>query len=136
VTPRHPPGPPMDLANMREQGVAQLIAFCHNDACRHQAVIDAAKYPGDTLVSWFKGRIKCGKCGRRGSPSSRGCSRCRRCSHRRQRRRGVSSLMSRNDKLLSQNDKPRFHQITPMHVALVYPHPKSTVPIAPRRTPR
>ena len=56
----------MDLANMREQGVTHLIAFCHNDACRHQAVIDVSSYPGDTLVSWFNGRIKCGKCGRRG----------------------------------------------------------------------
>jgi hypothetical protein len=26
----------MDLANMREQGVTHLIAFCHNDACRHR----------------------------------------------------------------------------------------------------
>jgi hypothetical protein len=25
--PKHPPGPPMDLANMREQGVHHLIAF-------------------------------------------------------------------------------------------------------------
>ncbi len=41
----HPPGPPMDLANMRAQGVHHLIAFCHNDACRHQAIIDVSKYP-------------------------------------------------------------------------------------------
>jgi hypothetical protein len=37
MTPKHPPGPPMDLANMRAQGVHHLIAFCLNDACRHQA---------------------------------------------------------------------------------------------------
>jgi hypothetical protein len=53
----------MDLANMREQGVRHLIAFCHNNACRRQAVIDLSKYPGDTLVSWFKSKIKHGKCG-------------------------------------------------------------------------
>jgi len=52
----------MTLGNMREQGVHHLIAFCLNDACRHQALIDVSKYPGDTLISWFK--IKCGKCGR------------------------------------------------------------------------
>jgi hypothetical protein len=63
-TPKHPPGPPMDLANMREQGVTHLVAFCHNDACRHQAVIDVSSYPGDTLVAWFQSRVKCGKCGR------------------------------------------------------------------------
>jgi hypothetical protein len=37
MNPKHPPGPPMTLGNMREQGVTHLIAFCHNDACRHQA---------------------------------------------------------------------------------------------------
>jgi hypothetical protein len=35
----------MDLANMRRQGVTHLIAFCHNDACRHQALIDVSGYP-------------------------------------------------------------------------------------------
>jgi hypothetical protein len=36
----HPPGEPMDLANMRNQGVTHLVAYCCNDACRHQAMID------------------------------------------------------------------------------------------------
>jgi len=36
----------MDLANMRRQGVRNLIAHCLNDACRHQAVIDVSSYPG------------------------------------------------------------------------------------------
>ena len=31
---KHKPDPPMDLANMRRQGVHTLIAYCHNDACR------------------------------------------------------------------------------------------------------
>ena len=42
---RHEPGPPMDLANMRRQGVRRLIAFCLNDACRHQALIEVWSYP-------------------------------------------------------------------------------------------
>jgi hypothetical protein len=46
VNPKPPPGPPMTLGNMSEQGVHHLIAFCHNDACRHQALIDVSKYPG------------------------------------------------------------------------------------------
>jgi hypothetical protein len=33
------PGPPMTLGKMREHGVRRLIAFCHNNACRHQALI-------------------------------------------------------------------------------------------------
>ena len=65
MTPKHPPGPPMDLANMRRQGVRSLIAYCLNDACRHQAVIDVSSYPGDTLVPWFRSKVKCGKCGAR-----------------------------------------------------------------------
>jgi hypothetical protein len=56
---------------MCRQGVTQLIAFCHNDACRHQALIDVSSYPGDTLVSWFQSKIKCGKCGRRGQAGRR-----------------------------------------------------------------
>ena len=28
-------------------GVTHLIAFCHNDACPHSALIDVSKYPGD-----------------------------------------------------------------------------------------
>jgi hypothetical protein len=38
MNPKHPPGPPMDLANMRRQGVRSLIAYCLNDSCRHQAL--------------------------------------------------------------------------------------------------
>ena len=56
MTPKHPPGPPMDLGNMRRQGVQHLIAYCLNDACRHQAMIDVSKYPGETEV--YKRNIK------------------------------------------------------------------------------
>jgi hypothetical protein len=49
-----PPGPPMTLGDMRAHGVHHLIAFCLNDACRHQALIDVSSYPPDTLVPWFR----------------------------------------------------------------------------------
>jgi hypothetical protein len=55
----------MTLANMYEQGVRHLIAHCHNDACRHQAVIDVSSYPPEMPVPWFRSRVKCGKCGGR-----------------------------------------------------------------------
>ena len=58
---KHPPGPPMTLGNMRELGIHHLIAFCHNDACRHQAIIDVSKYPDDVEVPSFRRRIKCGQ---------------------------------------------------------------------------
>src|ERR1700757_598056 len=53
----------MMLGNMRRNGVRHLIAFCHNDACRHQAIIDVSSYPDDIEVPWFSSRVKCGKCG-------------------------------------------------------------------------
>ena len=40
----------MTLGNIRELGVRNLIAYCHNDACRHQAAIDVSSYPPDTPV--------------------------------------------------------------------------------------
>ena len=63
MNPKHPPGPPMTLGNMRRQGVRNLIAYCLNDACRHQALIDVLNYPDDIEIpSW---RAKCSKCGGR-----------------------------------------------------------------------
>jgi hypothetical protein len=51
----------MTLGNMRVQGVRNLIAYCLNDACRHEALIDVSGYPDAIEVrSW---RTKCGKCG-------------------------------------------------------------------------
>jgi transposase len=60
-------GPPMRLANMRRQGVHHLIAYCLNDSCKHQALIDVSSYPGDTSVPWFRRKVKCAKCGARGN---------------------------------------------------------------------
>jgi hypothetical protein len=56
----------MTLGNMRRLGVHHLIAFCLNDACRHQAPIDESAYEDDVEVPSFQRRIKCGKCRRRG----------------------------------------------------------------------
>ena len=49
---KHEPGPPMDLANMRRQGVRNLVAYCLYDSCRHQAVIDVSSYPGSYAGNW------------------------------------------------------------------------------------
>jgi hypothetical protein len=51
---------------LRRQGVRTLMAYCLNDVCRHQAVFNVSTYPGDTLVSWFRSKVKCTKCGARG----------------------------------------------------------------------
>ncbi len=52
------------LGNMRELGVHHLIAYCLNNSCRHQALIDVSSYPGDTPVLGTK--VKCSKCGAHG----------------------------------------------------------------------
>jgi hypothetical protein len=43
----------------------KACAYCQNDACRHQAIIDVSSYPGDTPVPWFRSKVKCAKCGAR-----------------------------------------------------------------------
>jgi hypothetical protein len=53
----------MTLGNMREQGVYHLIGFCHNDTCRHQALIDVSDCPDHAKVRWFRQRAKCAKWG-------------------------------------------------------------------------
>jgi hypothetical protein len=40
-------GRPMTFGNMRQNGVRNLIGYCLNDSCRHQALIDVSKCPGD-----------------------------------------------------------------------------------------
>jgi hypothetical protein len=55
----------MDLANIRRQGVRCLIAYCLNDACRHQAPIEISDYPDEVEILYFKPRVKCSKCGGR-----------------------------------------------------------------------
>jgi hypothetical protein len=58
VRPMAQPGPPMDLENMRRQGVRSLIAYCLNDVCRHQAIIDVSSYSGETPVPWFRSKVE------------------------------------------------------------------------------
>jgi hypothetical protein len=56
----------MTLDNIRELGVARLIASCLNDACRYTALIDVSNYPAETEVPSFRPRAVCAKCGGRG----------------------------------------------------------------------
>jgi hypothetical protein len=46
LKPKHPPGPPMTLGNMREMGVQNLIASCVNDACRPHCIDRRVELPG------------------------------------------------------------------------------------------
>jgi hypothetical protein len=52
---------PMDLANMRQNGVRSLDVQCFG--CRHEVIVNVDKYPGDLLVKEFGPRMVCTKCG-------------------------------------------------------------------------
>jgi hypothetical protein len=52
---------PMDLANMRQNGVRSIEVTCRG--CRHAVVINVDSYPGDLLVREFGPRMVCTKCG-------------------------------------------------------------------------
>jgi hypothetical protein len=46
MSPKHPPGPPMTLGNMRELGVHHLIGCYVNDACRELELCGGAIWVG------------------------------------------------------------------------------------------
>ncbi len=52
---------PMDLANMRENGVRLLDIMCHQ--CRHETIMNVDHLPGDLPVPSFGPRTVCTKCG-------------------------------------------------------------------------
>ena len=52
---------PMDLANMRHNGVRSLAVQCHQ--CRHEVVMNVDHLPGDLTVPSFGPRMVCTKCG-------------------------------------------------------------------------
>jgi len=52
---------PMDLANMRENGVRSLAVQCHQ--CRNEMIINVDHLPGDLTVKSFGPRMVCTKCG-------------------------------------------------------------------------
>jgi hypothetical protein len=62
---QHEPGPPMTLANMRQQGVRGIAVYCLNHSCRHHTVINVDSYPHEVEVPSFGSRLKCSKCGGR-----------------------------------------------------------------------
>ncbi len=52
---------PMDLANMRQNGVRSLAVQCHQ--CRHEVIMNVDHLPGDVTVPSFGPRMVCTKCG-------------------------------------------------------------------------
>jgi hypothetical protein len=71
VKPKQPAGPAMTLGNMRQLGVARLVASCLNDACRHTPLIEVWSYPADTEIPYFSRHAVCAQCGGRGNKDRR-----------------------------------------------------------------
>jgi hypothetical protein len=53
-------GPPMSLANMRENGVHAVIAAC--EACGHKADVNVDALPETTFVPEAGRRLRCSQC--------------------------------------------------------------------------
>jgi hypothetical protein len=53
-------GPPMSLANMRQNGVRFVVATC---ACRHKADVNVDALHETTFVPEVGRRLKCSACG-------------------------------------------------------------------------
>jgi hypothetical protein len=52
---------PMDLANMRENGVRSLLIWCRN--CHHEKILNVDHLPGNVTVPSLGQRMSCTKCG-------------------------------------------------------------------------
>jgi hypothetical protein len=50
---------PMDLANMRQNGVRSLDVMCRG--CRNEVILNVDQYPDDLLVREFGPRVVCTK---------------------------------------------------------------------------
>jgi hypothetical protein len=51
---------PMDLANMRANGVRSLLIWCRN--CHHEKIMNVDHLPGDLTVPSLGNRMACTKC--------------------------------------------------------------------------
>jgi hypothetical protein len=63
--PSKPVGPPMDLANMRDNGVRSLVVTCKQ--CRVARVVNMDSFDGALTVPSFGPRMKCKACGGKGA---------------------------------------------------------------------
>ena len=63
ANPKHPPGPPITVGNIRQLGVRGLIVSCRNPQCRHEATMSVDDYADEIEVPSFAPRMVCAKCG-------------------------------------------------------------------------
>jgi hypothetical protein len=57
-------GPPVTLGHIRSHGVRQLLIYCSAGLyCYHSAVVDADRWPDETVLLDLGRRAVCTKCG-------------------------------------------------------------------------
>lgn len=59
--PKPKPGPPMDLANMRHNGVRSIRVRCLD--CSRENVVNLDQFDGALTVKSFERRMRCDGCG-------------------------------------------------------------------------
>ena len=53
----------MTLGHIRSHGVRRLLIYCSAGLCHHSAVVDADRWPDDTVLLDLDRRAVCTKCG-------------------------------------------------------------------------
>ena len=56
-------GPPTTLRDIRKHGVRRLLIYCTTGHCHHSAVIDADRWPDDTVFLDLGRKLVFTKCG-------------------------------------------------------------------------
>ena len=56
-------GPPVTLGHIRSHGVRRLLIYCSTGLCHHGAVVEADRWPDDTVLLDLDRRAVCTKCG-------------------------------------------------------------------------
>ena len=61
--PEHYRGLPVTLGHIRSHGIRRLLIYCSTDLCHHSAVINADRWPDETMLPDLDRRVVCTKCG-------------------------------------------------------------------------
>jgi hypothetical protein len=56
-------GPPVTLGHIRSHGVRRLLIYCSTGLCHHSAVINADRWPDETVLLDLDRRAVCARCG-------------------------------------------------------------------------
>jgi hypothetical protein len=56
-------GPPVTMGHIRSHGVRYLLIYCSTGFCHHSAVVDADRWPDDTVLLNLNRKAVCTRCG-------------------------------------------------------------------------